>query len=333
MRRRRAAIAVEVSVIVPVRNAARTLGLQLEALLTQEDAPRYEVVVVDNASSDGTVDIVKAYSTRYRHDRMAELRLISAPARRSASYARNVGARFSRAGKLLFCDGDDCVSAQWIRQGAELLEQCDVYSGSAIPLGDEIFPNEVCRVREWLGDDSAIQSLDDFQRDAPFPVLMGGNFGIRKSRMLELGGFDHSMGSAGEDNELALRIRSSGQSVLTTGGAKLAYRIRTDPRSIFAAARRGGKAHALNAHRYGLWRRSEVVGDGRWLSGAVRALASAGKMAVVPASRDIRGLSGRLGTAFGAFEGAILYRVLRRSGRPELRVGFSGDSEWPIDLP
>ncbi|WP_372498030.1 glycosyltransferase [Sinomonas terrae] len=306
---------IEVSVIVPVRNAPRTLGVQLEALLEQENAPRYEVVVVDNDSTDGTAAVADAYSARYRQSNRAELRLVSAPAHRSASYSRNVGVRFSHGSKLLFCDGDDCVPAHWVWQGAELLEQCDLYSGAAVPLRDEHFPDAVAGVRQWLGDDSELCPLEDHQRNAPFPVLMGGNFGIRKSTMLELGGFDHSMGSAGEDNELALRIRASGRSVLTTPGAKLAYRIRTGHRSVFAAARRGGRAHALNAHRYGLWRESEVVGHGRWFSGLASALGSAGKMLVAPQSRDLDGISGRLGTTCGALEGGCPLPGARAFGK------------------
>ncbi|MDQ4501363.1 glycosyltransferase [Sinomonas sp. ASV322] len=323
---------VQASVIIPARNAARTLGIQLEALLAQKGAPQYEVLVVDNASTDGTPEVVRAFSSRFRAHDLAELRLVSAPAHRSASYSRNVGVRFSRAQKLLFCDGDDCVSAHWVRHGAELLEHCEVYSGTALSLKDKLFPDDIAKVRQWLGDDFELCPLEDAQRDAPFPVLMGGNFGIRKSCMLELGGFDHSMGSAGEDNELALRIRSSGRPVLTTGSARLAYRDRTSPRGIFRAARAGGKAHVLNALRYGLWSASPVVGHGRWIGGVVHAFAAAGKMLVLPRSRDFEGISGRLGTAIGAFEGVVIYRILGRTGRPMLGVGFSGSNEYEVDL-
>ena len=48
-----------VSVIVPAYNAERVLGLQLDSLADQDGAPAYEVLVVDNNSTDGTADVVR----------------------------------------------------------------------------------------------------------------------------------------------------------------------------------------------------------------------------------------------------------------------------------
>lgn len=50
-----------VSVVVPVRDGAATIGAQLDALARQRGARAYEVVVADNSSSDGTRDVVLAH--------------------------------------------------------------------------------------------------------------------------------------------------------------------------------------------------------------------------------------------------------------------------------
>ncbi len=51
--------AVELTVVIPCRNAAATLGEQLAALATQEWDGEWEVVVVDNGSDDGTGDLAR----------------------------------------------------------------------------------------------------------------------------------------------------------------------------------------------------------------------------------------------------------------------------------
>jgi glycosyltransferase involved in cell wall biosynthesis len=72
----------DVSVVVPVRNAARTLGYQLEALASQDSASSWEVVAVDNRSEDESRQIAERFSGRL------ELRVVEARERLGAGYAR-----------------------------------------------------------------------------------------------------------------------------------------------------------------------------------------------------------------------------------------------------
>ena len=79
-----------ISVIVPVRNAAETLGNCLDALLSQDLNPEsYEVIVVDNQSTDDSVAVAERYQG---------VRVLS-ESRPSAYKARNCGLR-AAAGKL-----------------------------------------------------------------------------------------------------------------------------------------------------------------------------------------------------------------------------------------
>lgn len=320
----------QVSVIIPVRNAAASIGLQLEALLRQSAAPRFEVIVVDNRSTDGTVVAAESWRPLFAASERVDLRLVSAPAFAGTAYARNAGIRYARGDKLLFCDGDDCVGPYWVSHSAELLERCEVFSGSALPLADDAFPHKVEDVWNWLDDKRQVPMLVDGQAHNTFPVLMGGCFGIRKAFMLELGGFDHSMGSAGEDNEFALRIRASGRPILGTEDAKVAYRTRTSRRAIFRSSRAAGVAHALNAERYGLWAESVIVGRGHWLTGFARACLAAVRMLLTSGERDHQGLSGRLGVTLGALEGGIRYRLLRRIPAPQVGLGMAGEFECEL---
>lgn len=87
-----------ISIIIPNRDGAATIGRCLEAALASRIDTPFEVVVVDDASSDGSVDIIRRYPCR----------LIRLARHCGAAAARNAGAAASRAELLFFTDAD-CV--------------------------------------------------------------------------------------------------------------------------------------------------------------------------------------------------------------------------------
>ena len=64
---------MKLSIVIPCRNAARTIAVQLDALCAQQWRGGWEVIVADNGSTDGTQAIVEGYSRR-----LPGLRLIDA---------------------------------------------------------------------------------------------------------------------------------------------------------------------------------------------------------------------------------------------------------------
>ena len=75
------------SVVIPARNAEKVIGAQLAALTEQIDAEPFEVIVVDNQSTDRTVEVASSYTHRL------DLRIVSAAATPSVPYARNIRTR------------------------------------------------------------------------------------------------------------------------------------------------------------------------------------------------------------------------------------------------
>jgi len=105
-----------ISVIVPAYNAAETLGECLAALLEQS-TPRgeYEVIVVDDGSTDSTPEIVKRY----------EVRLLSQP-NQGPGAARNLGVSQARGEIILFTDADCVPARDWIEEMVRPLAEPDV---------------------------------------------------------------------------------------------------------------------------------------------------------------------------------------------------------------
>jgi glycosyltransferase involved in cell wall biosynthesis len=111
-------------VIIPVRNGARTLPQQFEALTTQGYSGAWELVVADNGSTDATRAVCASWS-----DRLPQLRVVDASDLAGSSHARNVGAAAADGELLAFCDADDVVDDDWLRAIVESARDHDLIGG------------------------------------------------------------------------------------------------------------------------------------------------------------------------------------------------------------
>ena len=126
--------------VIPAYNAAATLAEQLEALAEQDYEGDWEVLVVDNGSSDATADIARRYAGRLPACTVVEGR------RRGHAAPRNDGARAARGELLAYCDADDVVARGWLKALAAAARRYDLVGGwlDPEPLNDEA-------TRSWHG--------------------------------------------------------------------------------------------------------------------------------------------------------------------------------------
>jgi glycosyltransferase involved in cell wall biosynthesis len=114
----------QASVIVPARNAAATLPRTLEALADQEFDGAYEVIVVDDGSTDATRHIAASAG--------GNVRVLAQPASGPAA-ARNLGVAEARASSLAFCDADVFPTPRWLAAGLRALGGADLVQGHVLP--------------------------------------------------------------------------------------------------------------------------------------------------------------------------------------------------------
>jgi glycosyltransferase involved in cell wall biosynthesis len=109
---------------VPAKDAAATLPRTLACLAAQDEAPEFEVIVVDDGSSDGTADIVRAAGPL--------VRLVQTHGVGSGE-ARNLGVREAQGDVIAFTDADCFPTPRWLAAAHPYLEGADLVAGKVAP--------------------------------------------------------------------------------------------------------------------------------------------------------------------------------------------------------
>jgi len=183
-----------ISAIICTYNREQYLGLAIDSLL-QQDFAEFEVIVVDNASTDGTRQVVEA---RLPH---AKLRYIYEPIT-GLSVARNTGAKIAQSSILAYLDDDAIATPQWLRVLYSAYENHPklAIAGGKVTL---IWPEGITSP-PWLSDNLAgnlgAYNLGEQWVDINNPGLTprGLNYSIRRSFLEKIGGFDINLGRVGK---------------------------------------------------------------------------------------------------------------------------------------
>ena len=202
----------EVSVIVPIHNAANTVEQQVRALLDQRTARSYEIIMVDDASNDATGALLRQWAGLD-----GRIRIVNAPGV-GAYAARNIGAAVAKGRHLLFCDADDVVGRRWLEAQATALETWPLVGGRL----DLTRLNGVTPQRWRKGVDES---------DAPvhanfLPYACTANLGVRREVFDEVGGFD-GLARHGEDVGFCWRVQCRGHTLGWANAAVVHYRTRS----------------------------------------------------------------------------------------------------------
>ena len=227
---------MDLSVIIPTRNASSTLGDQLDALAAQDFDGTWEVLVVNNASTDDTAAVVSRWQAKLPH-----LRTVDAP-EVGLNRTRNIGVRASRADRILLCDADDEVSTGWVAAMASALDSADVVGG---PLEyDALNPVSVLRPRP---PDYATK---EFPRLFGRPYAVGSNIGFSRRAFDVIGGFDESFSLGADEVDFSWRAQDAGLRFHFVRDGVVHYRLRSNLKALMRQQFGYARGHA---HLYAKW--------------------------------------------------------------------------------
>lgn len=222
----------EITVLVVTFNRAGSLARALLSLLRQEtrQAFDYEILVVDDGSTDETPEVVAALAGKAGPVTLRYVRQEN----RGMSAARNLGLRLARGEWVAFCDDDEVAAPAWLWE----LRQAARQSGSPCVGGRVILavPPAVLaalgpRARRLLGESPAPL------RQPPSPDdLTGGNVMFRRALAESLGGFPEFL-RRDQDTDFFWRLCRAGYS-LAVAPAAVTYHVLPPERWQEAALRR-----------------------------------------------------------------------------------------------
>jgi GT2 family glycosyltransferase len=235
---------MKLSVILPCYNGADTLALQLDALAKQEWRGYWEVIVVNNGSTDASMIIVE----RYR-DRLPNLRIVEAyhpPAPRlGVAHSYTIGLAAAQGDAFVFCESDDEVGANWLTALGDALQS---YEFVACALEYSRL-NEPWAVGPRWDQQTAARGLSTMSPPLFLPYASGCSFGLRRTVYEKLGNPDLACGAAW-DTDYCWRAHFAGISVHFAPQAVLHYRLRHRLVDRYRQGKSWAKAHIALAKKY-----------------------------------------------------------------------------------
>lgn len=198
-----------VSVVIPTYNRGKKLSKTLESLIAQSyPKDGYEVIVVDDGSTDNTGEVVKEFRRKFKKFRYFKQE------NRGPAAARNIGIKNSRGEIIAFTDDDCIVPRDWLDRLVATYERFpDVVGvGGYIEAREDILKKNIfaqyesyeARVIYGLGREVIFGGADT-------PGMGTANVSFKKQVLEEVGGFDEFFRSAaGEDMDLKKRIGEKG---------------------------------------------------------------------------------------------------------------------------
>lgn len=181
-----------ISIIIPTLNAEKTIELCLKAILNLKyPKDKIELIVVDNGSTDRTLEIAKGYGVN----------TIVKPGI-NISGLRNLGVDVAKGDIYAFIDSDCIVCEDWLNNALIHLDNEGVGAAGC----DYDIPDNASWIeKKWL----YLRTTNT----RPIKLLPGGNLIVKKIAFQKVGGFSDGL-VTGEDSELCVRLRDIGYTLV-----------------------------------------------------------------------------------------------------------------------
>jgi prepilin-type N-terminal cleavage/methylation domain-containing protein len=235
----------KVSIVVCSYNGGATLQQCLQSLL-RLDYPDYEVIVVDDGSTDNTAALL---------ERCASVRVIR-QANRGLSAARNAGLFAATGAIVAYTDSDCFADTDWLTMLVHQLQR----TGAAAVGGPNLTPDD-----GWLASCVAAspgQPTHVLENDQVAEHIPGCNMAFRREALLAVNGFDCQYKRAGDDVDICWRLEQAGYWITFAPSGFVWHHRRQTVRAYLRQQAGYGEAEALLRFQHP--DRFNGRGDGKW---------------------------------------------------------------------
>lgn len=156
----------KISIVIPAYNEELLLPRALRAIKKQDLKEPYEIIVIDNASTDKTAEVASNYAVKIVHE-----------AKKGYAYALRRGFREAHGEIVAVTDADSIVPRNWLSQILKHFEK----NPTSLALGGTL---ELCDCSHFLSKTSKIATLFNWH------TLSGANMAIRKSAFAAINGYN-----------------------------------------------------------------------------------------------------------------------------------------------
>lgn len=180
-----------VSVIIPTYNRSALLKTTIKSLINQTASKEsFEIIVVDNNSTDDTKTVVKEFIRKYPQYKIRYIQ----EKKQGLSYSKNTGLRVSEYSYITYLDDDAKADRDWIKNIITIIknENLEMFGGPIYPFYKSEKP-------QWFKDTYETVEFGKEKKELKEnEYLSSSNFVVKKDLIQKLGGFNHLLGMKGE---------------------------------------------------------------------------------------------------------------------------------------
>ncbi len=210
---------MDYSIVIPVFNCVEYTKKCIESIYDVHKIDKsmyeFEIVVVDNSSTDETPQLLKKYAEDYPN-----FRYITNDENLGFAKACNIGAKHSNGKYIIFLNNDTEVLANWSKHLMETIQRNDdifmvgnkcLFPDRTIQHGGIVFTDNryPVHIYRYLPED-----FPSANRERTYNAVTGACFIIEKGHFLSYGGFDEIYINGLEDVDLCLKIRKDGKKIV-----------------------------------------------------------------------------------------------------------------------
>jgi glycosyltransferase involved in cell wall biosynthesis len=194
---------MKISLVIPAYNEEKYIGECLKSALQAVPSASgkiFEIIVVNNASTDNTESVVKTFTDNY-----PDLKIVNEP-RKGLTKARQRGFWEAKGDIIAYNDADTKMPAGWTKKVIKYFEEDEkvvCVSGPGIYY-DQSFIGKILVWLYWLLMAYPSYFLVGY-------MVFGANFAVKKSALEKIGGFDENISFYGEDTDIARRLSKIGK--------------------------------------------------------------------------------------------------------------------------
>lgn len=194
---------MKLSIVIPAYNEEKVIGPCLEAVIAdaRQHAGLVEIVVVNNASTDRTAEIVSAFK---------DVKLVT-EMRKGLLFARQAGFENSSGELIANIDADTLMPAGWI---GKVLEEFEVHPNMTALSGPYIYFDLSLWTNFWVWAFYGLGYLNHLFAQYVLrkgAMMQGGNFILRRTALEKVGGYNLNLSFYGEDTDMAIRMQRVGR--------------------------------------------------------------------------------------------------------------------------